>query len=46
MSQTKYSLSDEQAAEVSRRLSEPNPKTLTIKQFRARLRQRLGTPSR
>ena len=33
------SLSDEQAAEVNRRLSEPNPKTLTITEFRARLRK-------
>ncbi len=33
------SLSDEQVAEVNRRLAEPNPKTLTITEFRARLRQ-------
>ena len=30
-------LSDEQVAEVERRLAEPNPKTLTITEFRARL---------
>ena len=33
------SLSDDQVAEVNRRLAEPSPKTLTITQFRARLRQ-------
>jgi hypothetical protein len=33
------SLSDEQVAEVNRRLAEPNPKTLTITEFRARLRK-------
>ena len=33
------SLSDEQVAEVNRRLSEPNPKTLTITEFRAKLRK-------
>jgi len=32
-------LSDEQAAEVERRLAEPNPKTLMITEFRARLRK-------
>lgn len=34
-------LSDEQAAEVRRRLAEPNPKTLSLAEARARL-QRLG----
>lgn len=33
------SLSDEQVAEVRRRLADPNPKTLTITEFRARLRK-------
>jgi len=33
------SLSDEQVAEVQRRLAEPNPKALTITKFRARLRK-------
>ena len=32
-------LSDEQVAEVERRLAEPNPKALTITEFRARLRK-------
>jgi putative addiction module component (TIGR02574 family) len=32
-------LSDEQVAEVERRLAEPSPKTLTITEFRARLRK-------
>ena len=32
-------LSDEQAAEVERRLSEPDPKILTTAEFRARLRK-------
>jgi putative addiction module component (TIGR02574 family) len=32
-------LSDEQVAEVERRLAEPDPKTLTISEFRARLRK-------
>jgi hypothetical protein len=32
-------LSDEQVAEVARRLAEPNPKVLTTTEFRARLRK-------
>ena len=32
-------LSDEQVAEVNRRLAETNPKTLTTTEFRARLRK-------
>ena len=32
-------LTDEQVAEVRRRLAEPDPKTLTITEFRARLRK-------
>jgi len=35
-------LSEEQAAEVRRRLVEPNPKTLTLAEFNARLKQRYG----
>jgi hypothetical protein len=31
-------ISDEQVAEVERRLAEPNPKTLTVDEFQARLR--------
>lgn len=33
------SLSNEQVAEVERRLAEPNPEVLTITEFRARLRK-------
>ena len=33
------SLSDEQVTEVNRRLAEPSPKTLTISEFRARMRK-------
>jgi hypothetical protein len=32
-------LSDEQVAEVERRLAEPNPQVLTISEVRARLRK-------
>ena len=35
-------LTDEQAAEVRRRLAEPNPQTLTLAEFNERLRQRYG----
>jgi hypothetical protein len=35
-------LSDEQAAEVRRRLAEKNPKSLTLAEFNERLRQRYG----
>jgi hypothetical protein len=35
-------LSDEQLAEVRRRRSEKNPKTLTLAEFNARLRNRYG----
>jgi hypothetical protein len=35
-------LSDEQAAEVRRRLAEKNPETITLAQFKARLRRRYG----
>ena len=35
-------LSDEQAAKVRRRLAEKNPETITLAQFKARLRRRYG----
>jgi hypothetical protein len=35
-------LSNEQAAEVRRRLAEDNPKTLTLAEFNERLRRRHG----
>jgi NADPH-dependent 2,4-dienoyl-CoA reductase/sulfur reductase-like enzyme len=35
-------LSDEQAAEVRRRLAEQDPKTLTLAEFNERLRRRYG----
>jgi hypothetical protein len=35
-------LSDEQAAEVRRRRSETNPKTVTLAEFNERLRRRYG----
>ena len=35
-------LSDEQAAEVRRRLAEKNPKTHTLAEFREHLRRRYG----
>jgi len=35
-------LTDEQAAEVRRRLSEVHPKTLTLTEFNERLRRRFG----
>ena len=35
-------LTDDQAAEVRRRLAEKNPKTLTLAEFNERLRQRYG----
>jgi len=35
-------LTDEQAAEVRRRLAEVNPKTLTLAEFNERLRRRYG----
>jgi hypothetical protein len=35
-------LTDDQAAEVRRRLAEKNPKTLTLAEFNQRLRQRYG----
>jgi hypothetical protein len=40
-------LSGNQVAEVERRLAEPNPKTLTIREFRARLgKPRIGRSPR
>jgi hypothetical protein len=35
-------LSDEQVAEVRRRLAEKNPKTITLAEFNERLRRRYG----
>jgi hypothetical protein len=35
-------LSDEQAAEVRRRLAEEEPKTVTLAEFNERLRRRYG----
>jgi hypothetical protein len=35
-------LSEEQAAEVRRRLAEENPKTMTLAEFNERLRRRYG----
>ena len=37
-----YRLTDEQAAEVRRRLAEKNPKTLSLAEFNERMRQRYG----
>jgi DNA-binding transcriptional MerR regulator len=35
-------LSEEQAAEVRRRLAEPDPKTMTLAEFNERLKSRYG----
>ena len=35
-------LSDEQAAEVRRRMAEPNPTTMTLGEFNERLKRRYG----
>ena len=37
-----YHLTDEQAAEVRRRLAEKNPKMLSLAEFNERMRQRFG----
>jgi hypothetical protein len=37
-----YRLTDEQVAEVQRRRADPNPRRLTIDEFKERLRRRLG----
>jgi hypothetical protein len=37
-----YQLTDEQVAEVERRISEPNPELLTLEEFNERLRGLLG----
>ena len=39
---SKVRLSDEQAAEVRRRLAEKNPKSMTLAEFNRRLRDRYG----
>jgi hypothetical protein len=36
-----YRLTDEQVAEVGRRLADPNPRRLTLDEFKERLRQRI-----
>jgi hypothetical protein len=36
-----YRLTDEQAAEVRRRQANPNPRRLTLEEFKDRLRQRI-----
>ena len=36
-----YRLTDEQVAEVGRRLADPNPRRLTLDEFKERLRQRV-----
>lgn len=36
-----YRLTDEQVAEVQRRLANPNPRRLTLEEFNERLRSRL-----
>lgn len=38
--QSVYRLTDEQVAEVERRLSEPNPPRLTLQEFKERLARR------
>jgi hypothetical protein len=37
-----YRLTDEQVAEVERRIADPNPRLLTLEEFNERLRARLG----
>ena len=37
-----YRLTDEQVAEVGRRLADPNPRRLTLDEFKERLSRRLG----
>lgn len=38
--QTKYRLTDEQIAEIERRLADPNPKFLTLEEVRERFARR------
>jgi hypothetical protein len=40
--QSELRLTNEQVAEVQRRLAEHNPKTMTLAEFNARLRSRYG----
>jgi hypothetical protein len=35
-------LTEEQAAEVRRRMADPNPKTMTLAEFNERLKRRYG----
>jgi hypothetical protein len=37
-----YRLTDEQVAEVQKRIDDPNPRLLTLEEFNERLRTRLG----
>ena len=37
-----YRLTDEQVAEVQKRIDDPNPRLLTLEEFNERLRVRLG----
>jgi hypothetical protein len=37
-----YRLTDEQVAEVKRRISDPNPKLLSLEEFNERIRRLLG----
>ena len=37
-----YRLTDEQLAEVERRLAEPNPESMTVAESRSRMRKRRG----
>jgi hypothetical protein len=39
-SESRYQLTDEQVAEVNRRLADPNPKFLTLEEVRARFKHR------
>ena len=42
VNESTYRLTDEQVAEVERRLADPNPRRLTLEEFKERLQQRLG----
>jgi hypothetical protein len=39
--ESSYRLTDEQVAEVGRRLADPNPRRLTLDEFKDRLRRRI-----
>ena len=40
--QSDYRLTDDQVEEVRRRQADPNPRTLTLEEFKERLSRRLG----